>query len=228
MNKRLIRTTDGNFEMTLEEVLIQYDDMVKSFAHKCVSGLAGFENTNEYEDYYQMGILDLIKLYGKYEADKSCFSTILHRVQHHRFIMMMRELQTEKRKADQSLVYLNEESKDGAHENVIGKVDLNLEACGDSLEERIRKHFTTEERLMMVLGFKKNSSKIEGRDKHILNMALDIFDDINVGVDIKELNRTDVAKILNISRPTLNKRIEEVMDRVKLMALDYLGHKIAC
>ena len=35
-----------------------------------------------------------------------------------------------------------------------------------------------------------------------------------------------MCKILNISRPTINKRIEEVMDRVKLMALDYLGHKI--
>ena len=228
LNKKVIGTTDGNFYMSIEEVLVQYDDMVKSFAHKCVKGLANLETTHEYEDYYQMGQLELIKVFNSYDVNKACFSTILHRAQHHKFIMLIREFGTEKRKSEQPLFYLNKETDDGATENIIGEIDVRIENCEDSLEERIRKNFTTEERLMMALGFKKNSSKIEGREKSILNSTLRIVEDIDVGGDIRELNRSDVAKILNLSRPTLNKRIEKVMDRVKILALDYLGCDVQC
>lgn len=227
MNRKPIKTVDGIINMSLEEVLYQYDDMVKSFAHKCVKELAGYGAIEEFDDYYQTGQVELIELYNIYEAEKSCFSTMLHRIQHQKFIMMLRRLKTQKRKNDQTLLYLNDESEEGEIENVVGKKDVELENCEDSLDARIKKHFTEEEKLMIILGFKRVSSKIEGREKRMFNLVLNIFDDIDVGMDIKKLTSTDVAKILNISRPTLSKRVDKVMERLRLLALDYLGQGLA-
>ena len=224
MNKKLIRTNEGIFELGVEELIPMFDNIIKKFSHKCVKDLCGYEeNTYDFDDYYQIGLVELMSAFEKYDHTKGAtFFTHFHRELHHRIIMLIREFEAEKRKLDQPLLYINKEVEDGCEiSNVIkDKDDKYFEEGGTKLEQFLKKNLTQTERVLIAVHFKKSYNKAKGLYKNSLDYTMrTLIEDENIDISI---NKSDLAKVLNISRPTLNKRINEAVEKIEELAEYYV------
>lgn len=224
LRKKLILTNEGLFEMGVEELLPMFDNILKKFSHKCVNSFKKYKNnTYDYDDYYQIGTLELMSAFDKYNHDKGAtFFTHLHRELHHRMIMIARELEAEKRKVDQ-LVYLNEEVDDGCEiSNIIGKKDTYF--TEKKLETLLKENLTETERLLIAIHFKKSINKSKGIYKNSLDYTIRMMVEDNTLFDESpSFNKAELAEHLGISRPTLNKRIEKAMVKIKKLAEYYVA-----
>lgn len=222
MNKKMIKTSNGIFEMGVDELLPMFDALLKKFSHKCEKDLSGYEdNSFVFEDYYQIGVVELIGAFERYDHTKGAtFFTHLHRELNYKIIMMIREFEAEKRKADQPLLYINKEVEGCEVANIIkGKDDKYFNENENKLESFLKKNLTNMERLLIAVHFKKGYAKAKGLYKCSLDYAIDTFD--NGEIDIS-MNKSELAEILNISRPTLNKRIDEAIEKMKELAEYYV------
>lgn len=222
-----IKTTQGIFELTLEEVLANFDGMAKQFAHKCTSKLENYENNAyDYDDYYQMALMVMMELYKKYDLSKgACFSTLAHRELNNKQIMIIRELEAEKRKNTQPYLYLNKEIDGCEVANIVKSKSDDCFEDADNLESFLLRNLTTQERLFIAIMFKKEINKAKGSYKKSIEYAVSFFaDDI---IEIDNIGKQELAEMLDMSRPTLNKRIKETYEKVKFLASCYLNSQIA-
>ena len=224
--KKLIKTTNGEFYLSLEEVMIAYENMLKQFANRCLMSFKQYSsNCNDFDDFVQLANMELISAFNAYDADKnSCFSTFLTKVLGNRFLYLQRSLLTQKRLNKKPLIYLNEQMEDGHEigsliEDKIAEEELVEEKEVD-LEIFLKENLTQEELVYLTIDFQKKANKSKGDYKESVLFASDIFSDENRYKYIK--NKKDLAKILKMSRPTLNKRIEEALDKLRSLTNEYL------
>lgn len=222
MKKKLIKTNDGIFELGVEELLPMFDNLLKKFSHKCVEDLSGFEsNRNEFNDYYQIGVLELMGAFERYDHTKGAtFFTHLHRELHYRLIMMIREFNAEKRKPEKPLVYIDKKVEDCEVSNIIkDKDDKYFDKKEDKLENFLSENLTKTERLLIAVYFRKKLNKSKGLYKNSLEYAIDVFDE---ETNSSSISKSELADKLNISRPTLNKRMNEAVEKMKKLAERYV------
>ena len=227
MRKKLIKTNEGLFEMGVDELLPMFDNILKKFSHMCVRGLKKYnQNTCEFEDFYQIGVVELMTAFDKYDHTKGAtFFTHLHRELHHRFIMIIREFEADKRKVEQPVVYLDKEVDEGCEiSNVIGKCDKYFSE--NKLEKLLRENLTDTERVLIAVHFKKNIYKTKGIYKESLDYAIrTLLEENFFNLNASSLNKTKLSELLGISRPTLNKRTDEALKKAKRIAKYYIENE---
>lgn len=220
MQRKIIKTKEGLKEVTLEETISMFELMINKYSHRCVVEIEKYQdNFYSYEDYYQQGVVELIRLFEKYDAEKgACFSTLLHRRLNHKLIMNIRELEAEKRKSDRKYLYINDDENNIDNTNLIKDVKDKYFEASVGLEEFLSERLTETERMLLTLHFKKDYFKARGLYKQSLSFALDIF---AKDERIFNMNRSQMAEELNISRPTLNRRVEDTVNKVIMLTREY-------
>lgn len=220
--KKLIKTNKGLFMLGVDDLIPMFDPMLKKFSHKCVTDLGVFEeNPNVFDDYYQMGIMELMDVFKHYDYTKGAtFFTLFHRELHNKIRMLAREFKADMRTTDQPLLYINKEVEGCEVENIVkGKDDGYFEGNGDGLENFLRANLSKEDRMLIAVHFKKNYNKAKGTRKKILFSAVDAFTEEGINPSISKM---ELAELLNVSRPTLNKRIVEAVEKMRELAEYYI------
>ena len=111
----------------------------------------------------------------------------------------------------------------GFMESVVG---LFSEKKAQKMQEKREEYNST----LIDHSYRKNKFKIywdwTDRDdaKKILNSAIDLFSE-KATVSVKELNRSEMAEMLGITRPTLNKRINQSLNKVQNLAERYIEER---
>lgn len=222
MLTKMIKTTEGVFDLGVNDLLVKFDNMAKKFAHRCDNELSGYENnTYDFDDFYQIALIEISDMFEKYDVSRgACFSTMIFRELNHRMIMIIRELEADKRKPSQQHVYINKEVEGCEVVNVIKDKDDSYFGCDFELERFLKERLTANERVLIAMAFKKDLSKSKGVYKHSLDYAINIFSDEIL--DVENVSRSELAEMMHISRPTLNKRISEALDKVRELAQYYV------
>lgn len=210
-------------EVTKDEILVIFDGMYNEFAHKCCKDLIGYKESVEgFDDYKQMAMIKAAWIFDKYDLSRnSCFSKALFEGFKNLFIDIMREKEAIKRKAEQPLVYLNAESESGEEiSNIIADEkagDIEIDEA-NKLEKFLLYNLTKEEIMFYTIDLKKQLGKASTLHKTCLSHTIDIFTQV-IGEfpDKKE----DLAIMLGLSRPTLNKRIKLACERVRELAEEF-------
>lgn len=213
--------------LSVEEVMEKFEDMVKKFARECKRDISQFDNNlNTFEDYVQIGLLELINSYNCYDIERGAsFSTLLFRNLNFRKIMLLREIRSEKRKSEKRMVYLNNEVEfeDGSTQPRMNTIKINDEKedeyfYEETLEGYLMKNLTKDERLMVAVQLKKDSANTTGASREAFSYAIQFFaDDIPVN-----LSKVALAEAMNIARPTLNSRIKIAMKKLRILTERYI------
>lgn len=70
IEKKLLKTTNGNVELTIDETIHKFKGLVFQF-------IKGYIKSNDYDDLEQTGLIAISKAYEDYDITKDkCFSTI--------------------------------------------------------------------------------------------------------------------------------------------------------
>lgn len=213
-------------EFSLEEVLNKFDNMIKKFANQCVSKLDGYkEATDEFEDYAQMGRIKLISIYEAYDLSKdACFSTILHTSLRNTMVDIIRGYEAQKRRAKATTSSLDESLvEDGTLGEVIADESFTTTDTYtldevEELETFLKNNLSKDEIMYLTIALKKQVGRSNKEHRSNLQMAIDIFSDVVGEIDD---TKTDLAQVLGISRPTLNKRIKTTMEKVQMLTESY-------
>lgn len=224
--KKLIYTKTGYQLLTKEEVLKEYDGMIRKFAINCDCKLKTIQgNMFSEEDYIQVGKIEALSAYENYDSSTGVkFSTYLQNSLRYVFVHIVRDLNAQKRKVERPLVELDSEDNFGEglvmHEMVASK-EINLKednVC--DLEKHLINNLTKEELVFLKMGMQKQVNKAKGVYKSSLNFTLDVINENIDGVNVS--TKAELAEVMGISRPTLNKRIKTVMDKTQRLAYEYL------
>ena len=225
--KKLIKVMNNGVaeykEVTEDDILVIFDGMYNEFAHKCCKDLIGYkESVDNFDDYKQIAMVKAVTIFEKYDLSKNaCFSKALFEGFKNLFIDIMREKEAIKRKVEQPLVYLNAESESGEEiSNVIADEkagDIVIDEA-NKLERFLLANLTKEDIIFYTIDLKKQLGKASTIHKSCLSHTIDIFTQaVGEFPDKKE----DLAIILGLSRPTLNKRIKVACDRVRALAEEF-------
>lgn len=229
---KAIKTQTGIHNLSVEEVLLSFDNMFKKFAHSCVNGLKKVDgNVDEFEDYVQLAKIEAISAFKTYDIDKDImFSTYLSNSLRYVFIHLLRDSNAQKRKNEKPLLYINKETESGEDGTGVlanPKEDVYFSDDANTLENFIKENLTADEIVFLTMGLKKQVGKAKGVQKSSLIYAIDAF------VDSKYINhqngisktKAELAEQIGISRPTLNKRINETMIKTKQLAEKYIQER---
>lgn len=226
--KELLVKNEGKVLMDLDMAIEKFKGMVYDFAHNCENEFKKYEyNVDAFEDYCQIGTMELVKAYEYYNVNNEiCFSTYLTTYLQNRFLMIYRKLNAKKR-AVKNTVSLNKELEKTAtpmEELIPTKKDQYFKTKENSLEQFIKDNLTKEEMIFLLMDIKKltsNPSKILISSS---SYALDVLGE-EVDIDVKNLTRTELAKSLGITRPTLNSRIKKSVAKAQGLTEIYLNKK---
>ena len=231
MKKEFIFNINGEpcvMAMTQEQMIEKFLDSVKSFANECLMSFEPrksriYNNIYEFEDYVQIGLMELINCYFKYDIEKgNCFSTYLHGALALKQLNIAREITSMKRRIEKPSVSLNQESKyDASIESLyFGKGDKYFrEESG--FDNFLMNNLTEEERSFLAMGLQKQVKKAENKTKReCIEYAIAIVNEKSL-IDTTNLTKEKLAEALKISRPTLNTRIKKTMEKVYLLAQQY-------
>ena len=199
MKKEIIIVKNGikvTKEMTMEECVNSFEGAIKKWGNECYVIVKDMShNLMEYGDFYSEGMICLIEVYKKYKPINT-FNTVLHKSLDNLKIDLIRKTNAKKRKTEQSVVSFDMELEDE-------ECDLLQEIEGDIDENFSIMEFNEDMTDAM--------SKLTEEERKILNFLLE-----------NESTKRVLAKELNISRPTLDSRIEKVRDKVMDLLPEYI------
>lgn len=199
MKKEIIIVENGikvTKEMTMEECVNSFEGAIKKWGNECYVIVKDMShNLMEYGDFYSEGMICLIEVYKKYKPINT-FNTVLHKSLDNLKIDLIRKTNAKKRKTEQSVVSFDMELEDE-------ECDLLQEIEGDIDENFSIMEFNEDMTDAM--------SKLTEEERKILNFLLE-----------NESTKRVLAKELNISRPTLDSRIEKVRDKVMDLLPEYI------
>ena len=206
-------------------MLLRFDDMFNQFAHQCVKKTAGYQGcTDEFDDYKQIARIKAIEKFEDYDIAKGAnFSTILFTALRGLVVDIIRKNESQMRKSKHQLFFIDApvgETGESANEIIADKKgDVYFEDDYTDLEKYLIKNLSKEEIMFYTIDLKKQVNKASSKHKLCLQHTIDSFTSIAGGYipDKKE----DLAILLNISRPTLNKRIKETVTKVRELAMEY-------
>lgn len=198
MKKAIMVTEDGVKvikEMTLEECIERFEGAIKKWGNECYVITKNFpNNVMEYDDFYSEGMICLIEVFDKYKPVNT-FNTTLHKSLDNLKVDLIRKINAKKRKTDQKIV----------------SFDMEIEDCCDVLQEiegKIDKNF---ELMEFEQDLNRVTEKLTYEENKILNFLIE-----------NESTKRTLAKELNISRPTLNTRIEMVKMKIMDLMPEYM------
>lgn len=223
MRKKVIITTEGKYFLSVEEVIEKYNDMVHKFSVDCTMKLSDFQDNYLTEkDYYQDGIMELMRAYRNYDPFLGvCFSTYLQKALNRLIAAYGRRFSAASRCAKQKHLYLNKNVVENADLNTIVTVDKPEIEEDNGLLEYLNENLSKEDRLLLTIQFKKGIYKESGKQKDSLEFALDFFSK-GFKEEIFFLTKNELAEKMCISRPTLNKRINETLEKLKRLTKFYI------
>ncbi|MEG0908734.1 MAG: sigma-70 family RNA polymerase sigma factor [Clostridia bacterium] len=187
MTKCIVFSDGCKRQMGLEELCTTFENMINKFAHRCVHSMSKHHsNTDEFEDFYQYGMLELMKTFDVYN-EQLCFSTLLQINLNNKHGYLLRNLNTRKRNSNNSTISLNAEYPEGnTFDLYIGEEDLMLQDI-ESKIDLLNKLETLEEEECKIV-------------KNLLE---------------EEKTKIQLAKELEISRPTLDSKIKIIREKLK-------------
>lgn len=199
MKKEIIIIENGvkiTKEMTIEECIENFEGAIKKWGNECYMIMDKMShNLMEYDDFYSEGMICLIEVYSKYKPINT-FNTILHKSLDNLKIDLIRKTNAKKRKTEQSVVSFESEIEDEdvslLHE-LEGDIDINYELV----------EFNEDMTNAMA--------KLTDEERKIFDFLIE-----------NESTKRVLAKQLNISRPTLDTRIERVRDKMIALLPEYL------
>lgn len=223
--KLIIDNEPMEIEMDVEGMLIRFEGMFNQFAHQCVKKTSGYlGNTDEFEDFKQMAKIKAIEKFESYDITKGAnFSTLLFTALRDYIVDIIRKNESEMRKVKHKTLFIDapiNETGESASETIADKNEnIYFEDEATELEEYLVKNLSKEEIMLYTIDLKKKVNKASSRQKFCLQHTIDVFT-TRVGGYIPN-KKEDLAILLSISRPTLNKRIKEVVVRVKELAMQF-------
>lgn len=190
--KRTIRISgEERIQMTTEEVLNQFDGMIKKFANNCTYEIPQSTNNNyEKEDYYSIGQLTLLEALETYDVEKASFSTY--------FTNKLRGAKTN------MLINLGSKKRD---DRGFGKVSLN--AVGDEGEEVSEVIGTLDEEFSDI----ETGLDVQNMLNSLNEEELQIFNFLYR----EDQTKMEFAKQLGIQRSTLDRRIIKLREKLQTM-----------
>lgn len=210
--------------MDSEEMLYRFDDMFNQFAHQCVQKTLGYHScVEDFDDFKQVARIKAMDKFETYDIEKDVnFSTLLFKALRELIVDIIRKHESQMRKSKDQLVFIDApmESGDSASDTVSNNEgDTYFEDEPTDLEKFLAKKLTREEIMFYTIDLKKQVNKASSKHKLCLQHTIDSFT-IMVGGFIPD-KKEDLAIYLNMSRPTLNKRIKETVTKVRELATQF-------
>ena len=228
MKKEFIFNEEGSLFLTEEEIIERFRGAVKEFAGDCKFSFnparnKTYNNYYEYEDYVQMGLMELISCYEKYDVERGiCFSTYFFGALAKKKLYIARELRSNNRRIENPIVSLNKDSKfgDPLEGLLFGKKDDYFNG-NYGFDKFLIEKLTEEERVFLAMELQKSKNKSKTCvQKRCVEYAVEIINGESL-LDVANLTKAELAVELGISRPTLNKRINNTMEKVNTLAKQY-------
>lgn len=227
MIKVLKMTVEGQPKevvVNVEEMLLEFDDMFNQFAHQCVQKTSGYQEcVEEFDDFKQMARIKAIEKFKTYDISKDVnFSTLLFKVLRGLVVDIIRKNESQMRKTKDTIISMNAslESGDSVSEVITDKNgDVYFEDETTELEKYLSENITKEEIMFYTIDLKKQINKASSKHRLCLQHTIDSFT-VMVGGYIPD-KKEELATLLNMSRPTLNKRIKETVVKVKELATEF-------
>lgn len=183
-------------EMTIEECVQSFEGAIKKWGNECYVIVKQMShNLMEYDDFYSEGMICLIEMFNKYKPINT-FNTALHKSLDNLKIDLIRKSNSKKRKTYQSVVSFDMELEDEDS-------DLLQEVEGDIDRNFLKVEFDED--------IADAVAKLTGEERKIFDFLMD-----------NESTKRVLAKELNISRPTLDSRIERVRDKIMNLLPEYI------
>lgn len=231
--EKVILTNSGEVLLSTEEMLLSFNNMLKKFAGECVRGLSGITgNVDEFEDYYQIATIEAINAFKSYNIENGVmFSTYLNKSLRYVFIHLLRDKSAKIRKPEQPLLYINKKANNDENNTedginvLVNDYDVAEEVIkkDEDLEDFLMKNLTKEEMILLTMGMYKKMSKAKTLQKSSLNFMVSVLME-NSGEELIK-TKAELAKTLNISRPTLNKNIDKSLEKIKILAKEFINTK---
>lgn len=176
-------------QMTKEQILKQFDGMIKKFATNCLMEIPQSTNNNyEREDYISIGQLTLLEALETYDIEAASFSTYLTNKLRGAKTNMMINLGSKKRDdRGFGIVSLNATGDEGEEvSEVIGSIDEDFSDSEMAIDVMdLLSNLTTEEKLIFDFLYQESQTKME------------------------------FAKKLGIQRSTLDRRIAKLQTKLQ-------------
>lgn len=210
--------------MDLNGMLKKFDDMFNQFAHQCVQKTSGYQGcTEDFDDFKQIARIKAMEKFESYDITKGAnFSTILFTALRGLMVDIIRKNESQMRKCKQQLFFIDSpigENGETASEIIADtKGDVYFEEEATDLEKYLASKLTKEEIMFYTVDLKKQIGKASSKHKLCLQHTVDCFT-LMVG-EIPD-KKEDLATLLGLSRPTVNKRIKETVIKVKDLTLDF-------
>lgn len=210
--------------MDAEEMLLKFDDMFNQFAHQCVQKTSNYQGcVEEFDDFKQMARIKAVEKFETYDISKDAnFSTLLFKVLRELIVDIIRKNESQMRKTKDVIISIDAplESGDSAGEGIADKNgDAYFEDEATELEKYLSEKLTKEEIMFYTIDLKKQINKASSKHKLCLQHTIDSFT-MMVGGYIPD-KKEDLAILLDMSRPTLNKRIKETVIKVRELAIEF-------
>lgn len=227
MTKIIKLTVNGKIierEMDEREMLLYFDNIFNKFAHQCINKLSGYQNCNEdFDDFKQIAMIKAVEKFEDYDLGMNTnFSTILVTALKALTVDYIRKYETQKRKCEHKLVYIDAQIGESCDEvgSIISasKGDEYFVEKFSPLEKYLIKNLTKEEMLFYSIDLKKQIGKASPMQRFCLENTIDLFKMVIGSIPDK---KEDVAILLGLSRPTLNKRIKETVKKVQELTKEF-------
>lgn len=227
MIKILKLTVDNQSKMVAmdsTEMLKRFDDMFNQFAHQCVQKTSGYQGcTDEFDDFKQIARMKAMGKFETYDITKGAnFSTILFTSLRGLVVDIIRKNESQMRKSKHQLFFIDApigENGETASEIIADKNGNSyFEDEATDLEKYLATNLSKEEIMFYTIDLKKQVSKASPKHQLCLQHTIDSFT-LMVG-EIPD-KKEELAILLGLSRPTLNKRIKETVVKVRELATEF-------
>lgn len=204
MPQKKIVMRNGKFEYaTVETVIYKHcKDAINAFAKKCVSGLYWTKNNFDYEDYVQAARMEIITMFDVYDEVHS-FSSMVNTRLDQLYIYLLRYYGSKKRAMnnmyDEDVIAYNEVrlNEHYCNGNSNSTSSLNYEDVIGFEDEHMKKS-------NVHLAIKEVYKALNDKDKKILDFLIE-----------ESKTKFEFATEIGLSRPTLDKRINNIRDLLK-------------
>lgn len=182
--------------ISLDECAKLFEGAIKAWANEMYVIVRGMSNNlMEYDDFYSEGMICLVEMYDKY-IPTNTFNTALHKSLDNLKVDLIRKTNAKKRKTELTVI-----SFDTEIENY--ECDMLQELYGDIDKNYCAMEFNEDISNVLV--------KLTPEERKIVNLLVN-----------NESTKRLLAKELNISRPTLDSRIEKVKDKIIDLLPEYI------
>lgn len=215
VDKKEIITSEGRQVMGITEVRKTVENMMYTFAWKCVNSLQILNNLYSLEDYLQVAEIELIECYRNYSSEHNTkFSSYFQTYLLNKQIQLLRKQECKKRKiSNNDLLSLDDNT---VQYGVTDKhfTDNYIEIC------LLDKLSDIEKTMIAVQLDRELVREKSASSKNSLISVINLFLENEFAMKLPTLNKITLAKELKITRPTLDERTKKAFKKAQDIVLD--------